>query len=391
MTETTLKRETVLAVDGASVVQVGLPALAPPAPPTPTGLSALAGDGTVALNWDDAPAGSNFSFFRVYRDGVAVGTRTVSDFNDLNLTNGTTYSYRVSMVTNAGVESALSAAAPATPQAVVGGTDFMTRPASGLITRSNQNDFTITNLSINGGLVSSPAGIGITLINCKRVRITFVDFQNLVGGIYISQCEDVVIEDCRGRNIGDGTIGSGHSNYIQFADSRGGAVRRCKFLGGRTEDMVSTWHSGGWGVGQELIIEDNQLEGLIAATATARPWTSASGTGIIISDGGGYFKNGYVIVRRNRLLNPGQVGIQHIDGPGLQTYENIIYAEPYGPNNNPMTTWEGTPLGVARDNRYRWFLSNGSEASPWQHANTMTFTNNIRDLSLTAAALRVTL
>lgn len=269
---------------------------------------------------------------------------------------------------------------------------FMTRPSRNLVNISDATDVELSNFSIAGGTVSSPQGIGITLTRVKGAKISFVDFQNLVGGIYLSQCENVVIEDCRGRNIGDGTIGSGHSNYIQFADSRGGAVRRCRFLGGRTEDMVSTWHSGGWGVGQELVIEDNQLEGLIAATSTARHWTSSSGTGIIVSDGGGYAKNGYIIVRRNKLLNPGQVGLQLIDGPGLQVYENIIFGERYSLNNNPITSWEGNPRGVVKDNRYRFIKGDGSEPSPWFHSGSqLQVTNNVRDTTLTAAALKVVL
>lgn len=273
------------------------------------------------------------------------------------------------------------------------GSAFMSRPARAPVVISDATDVDLTGFSINGGTVSSPAGIGITLIRVKRAKVSFVDYQNLIGGIYLQDCEDVVIEDCRGRNIGNSTIGSGKSNYVQFAGCRGGAVRRCKFLGGQTEDMISTWHSGGWGVGRELIIEDNQLEGLIVATPEARIWNRTSGTGVILSDGAGDPKNGYVIVRRNKLLNVGQVPLQLIDGPGLQAYENVIYSERYSLNNAPITSWEGTPRGVVKDNRYRFIKGDGSEGAPWIHpgGSGLVLTNNVRDMALTPTSLKVVL
>ena len=155
--------------------------------------------------------------------------------------------------------------------------------------------------------------------------------------------------------------------------------------------MISTWHSGGRGAGAELVIESNHLAGLVTDTSTARAWTSGSGTGIIISDGAGSAKNGYIIVRNNTLLTPGQVGIQHIDGPGLQTYGNVIYGERRAQNNNPMTSWEGNPIGVVHDNRYYWINNDGSLPSPWFGYGSITSTNNVRDASIDPASLRVNL
>jgi hypothetical protein len=247
------------------------------------------------------------------------------------------------------------------------------------------------NFSYVGGSVSAPANIAITLSNVKGARIHDVDFANVIGGIYLYQCEDVVIEGVRGRNVGDGSIGSGHSNFIQFAESRGGAVRNNQFVGGRHEDMISTWHSGGKGLGQELVIENNQLEGVIADRVDARAWTSTSGTGIILSDGAGSPNNGWIIVRNNHLLNTSQVSIQHIDGPGLQTYGNVVYSQPYALNNNPISSWEGTPQGEVHDNHYRFIKGDGTEPAPWFHSGSQLYVHdNVRDTTLNPEAMRVT-
>jgi hypothetical protein len=270
---------------------------------------------------------------------------------------------------------------------------FLSRPPlSSPIVISNASNIELSNFSYVGGTVNAPKDIVITLENVKKAWIHDIDFANVIGGIYVYQSEDVVIERVRARNVGDGSIGSCHSNFIQFAESRGGAIRDNRFVGGRTEDMISTWHSGGWGLGMELVIENNQLEGLIADTPDARAWTSTSGTGIIISDGGGHPNNGWIIVRHNTLLNPGQVGIQHIDGPGLQTHDNVIYAEPYGPNNNSITSWEGVPQGEVWNNRYRFIKSDGSEPAPWFHGQSqLNVHDNVYDTSLDPATLHVAL
>lgn len=250
-------------------------------------------------------------------------------------------------------------------------------------------------MSINGGTTQTVAGIGITVRNASNVTIRNVDLANLVGGIYLSNVSGtLIVEGVRSRNIGNNTIGSGKSNHIQLAETQvTGFIRNNRFLCGQTEDMVSTWHSGGQSAAAPLVIEDNQLEGAIVDTAVCRRWTRTSGTGIILSDGAGSSKNGNIIVRRNTLLNVGQVSLQIIDGPNLQLYDNFIVAEPYGPNNNPMTTWEGTPRGEAHHNRYDYVKADGSRPSPWKHSggSGMSFHDNVSDPSLDPASFRVVL
>ena len=99
-----------------------------PAPPTdttppgtPTGLSATAGDRTVALDWSDNSE-ADLAGYRVYRrntDGSwpasPVATPTSSQWSEGGLTDGVTYTYRVTAVDAAGNQSPPSVLAAATP------------------------------------------------------------------------------------------------------------------------------------------------------------------------------------------------------------------------------------------------------------------------------------
>ena len=90
-----------------------LPDLTPPS--APSGLQAAAGDRQVTLDWadnTDAVAG-----YRVYRNGSPVATPTGSGYTDTGLTNGSTYTYRVTALDQAGNESAPSNQVSASPQA----------------------------------------------------------------------------------------------------------------------------------------------------------------------------------------------------------------------------------------------------------------------------------
>jgi outer membrane protein assembly factor BamB len=95
----------------------------PPAVPGAPALSATAGNATTHLSWT-APSdgGSPITGYRIYRATASGGETLLTpvsgstlSYDDNNLTNGTTYYYRVSAVNGAG-EGALSNEASATPQ-----------------------------------------------------------------------------------------------------------------------------------------------------------------------------------------------------------------------------------------------------------------------------------
>ena len=85
----------------------------PPAPATPTGLTATAGNGQVALSWT---ASANATSYKVLRNGTQVGTPTGTTYTDTGLTNGTAYSWTV-VASNGTGDSAATSAVSATPTA----------------------------------------------------------------------------------------------------------------------------------------------------------------------------------------------------------------------------------------------------------------------------------
>jgi hypothetical protein len=89
-----------------------------PAPATPAGVTASAGDAQVALNWSPSTGAGNYTVKRSLVSGglytPVSGGLTTTNYTDPGLTNGTTYYYVVSAVT-AGCESADSTQVSATP------------------------------------------------------------------------------------------------------------------------------------------------------------------------------------------------------------------------------------------------------------------------------------
>jgi hypothetical protein len=112
-------------------------------PSTPTGLVAVPGDGTAALDWDDNGEG-DLDGYNVRRGTSAGGPfvqvnptlLTASDWTDSGLVNGTTYHYTVSAVDLSGNESVESAAIKVTPN--TGGGAASALVSSIVVTAVNQ-------------------------------------------------------------------------------------------------------------------------------------------------------------------------------------------------------------------------------------------------------------
>lgn len=89
------------------------------APSAPTGLSATAGDGSVALDWADNNPDEDVAGYHVYRDSGTepIATVATSAHTDTGLTNEQLYCYEVSAFDASGNESTKTAPECATPRA----------------------------------------------------------------------------------------------------------------------------------------------------------------------------------------------------------------------------------------------------------------------------------
>ena len=230
--------------------------------------------------------------------------------------------------------------------------EFLKRPPSEPLRINGQSNIKISNLSF-----SDINGVAIVIQNCQNVEITENDFSNVVGGINVVNSKNVRITWNRFSNIGDGTIGSGHSNYIQFNNTFGGYIAYNKGKGGKTEDMISIYMSGGTSESNPLIIEYNHFEG--------ENWVSGSGSGVMLGDCGGV----HTVARYNKLLSPGQVGIGIASGVDISVIGNTVYSHQIPKANVGIYVWNqsDTPLEkieISRNN-VRWYHENGYENPFW--------------------------
>ena len=90
------------------------------APGTPSGLSASAGNEEVTLSWNSV---SGASEYRIYQNGSQKATTSNTSYTITNLSNGTTYDFRISAVDGAGNEGSQSDEVSAIPSSDGGSTN----------------------------------------------------------------------------------------------------------------------------------------------------------------------------------------------------------------------------------------------------------------------------
>lgn len=191
---------------------------------------------------------------------------------------------------------------------------FMGRPSSSAVSLTGQSNITIRNKAFNaiGSNVSS-----IRLTNCSNVVIEACDFRDCCQPITCDTCTNIEIRWCRYKNITGphARDGNNRANFTQWVNCTGGKIHHNKGREGDTEDIINLFGTSGTDAANPLIIEYNHFEGT--------NWTSTSGSGILCGDNSG----SHIIVRYNKLLNPGQVGIGIAGGTDIRILDNIIYGE----------------------------------------------------------------
>ncbi len=262
--------------------------------------------------------------------------------------------------------------------------------------------------SINGGtnvVVANKSWVGfgsvaLVVSGANNVYLHDLDFDGNVGDIFlVNVTGSVRIENIRARNTGNGTIGSGHSNVIQFNNVWQGAtddgvngIRHVKAIGGDTEDMISIFRSGGVDAAHPLVIEDVHLESPLPPAATA--WSSGSGTCMNFADAGGHD----IVARNNTLLNCAAVGMQMNEPTRVLVTNNVVYGAARATSNVGLSQWSAGTCASCTGNAYTnnrvwWVKSNGSASSIWLSGNyPVSQSGNVsQDATINPANLHVVL
>jgi hypothetical protein len=254
---------------------------------------------------------------------------------------------------------------------------FGSRPSSGPIRLSGSacQGVTISNRTFRN--LGSKV-VAISLSGCKGVVIDGVDFDAVAEGVFAINSSGITVRNTRYRNITGPSARDGghHGNLVQFDTVNSFAIHHNRGVGGDTEDIVSLFRSGNGRV------TDNHFEGTT--------WSSRSGTGIIVGDGG---SGSNVEVARNVLVSPGQVGIQVIGGTGHRIHDNVLYAAPRSGLTSPnvaISSYASNPTAEVWNNRVYWRKNDGSQNPYWWGSGHIDAHDNTwRDSSLTLSPLRV--
>jgi hypothetical protein len=236
---------------------------------------------------------------------------------------------------------------------------FLSRPTSGPVRLKGCSDVVIENLTFKD---LGPDVEAIHLDRCSNVTIRANDFARVAQAITAVDSTNIRVEWNRYEDIlgPHERVGLHRANFVQFDKVQGGYIGNNKGRGGDTEDIVSLHDSGGTAA-EPLVVERNQFEGT--------NWTSQSGSGIALGDGG----SAYSIARGNRLLNPGQVGIFIAGGTHNAIIDNVIYGEARPASNVGIYVWDQTDDPCSghqvSGNRVQWLRADGAANASWNPGN----------------------
>jgi parallel beta-helix repeat protein len=215
-----------------------------------------------------------------------------------------------------------------------------------------------------------PGVIAIRLENCSNVLIRDNDFIDVAEGVYVLGGSNVSVIGNRFQNIvGPSTRDGGiHGNFVMFNGVRSGLIANNEGRCGDTEDTISLYRSS------HVIVASNYLEGAFDDSPDCLAWSSSSGTGINVNDGGGTGN----IVRDNTLVNPHRVGIGVAGGADTLVENNVIYsARRQAPDTVfgiAVENYSAEPCtGITvRGNRILWTNSSGGASPIWANGDCRT-------------------
>ncbi|HPO16559.1 MAG TPA: right-handed parallel beta-helix repeat-containing protein [Candidatus Hydrogenedentes bacterium] len=241
---------------------------------------------------------------------------------------------------------------------------------------------------ITGLRIENPDGVCIQLVNCENIRIEKCVLGPAKGeGVAISDSKNVTVVENRMEHVRSGVyahraqgicVEKNYFKNIQGPFPRGQFVQFDKVSGGRNrvndnfgenvqgqsnpEDAINMYKSSGT-ESDPIQIMRNKIRG---------GGPSGSGGGIMTGDDGG----GYIIVKDNILVDPGQYGIAIASGTHIQILDNQVYAHQQPFTNVGIYVWNQyapeCAHHVVRGNKVNWTNRDGVKNPAWNAGNCGT-------------------
>lgn len=182
-------------------------------------------------------------------------------------------------------------------------------------------------VTIRNSIIGPCEGRGISIRDSTEIVIEGVEFIDSAAGVYALSSTAL--------RVSDNTFESTGRNPIQFDKVTGaGNVIAGNLITNdhgnvQTEDSISVYQSEGT-EDRPLLVERNVIRG---------GGSSPSGSGIMVGDNGGT----NILVTRNLLIEPGQVGIGVAGGSRITVTENVVFGTRHDWTNVGLYVWNQHP------------------------------------------------
>jgi len=219
-------------------------------PSTPTNIQApVISSSQIDLTWDaSADTESGINHYNIYRDGSKIGQSTIPSFTDTGLSPDTTYSYEISAVNGAGLESAKSNPVSETTFADTTTPSVVSVLASKTSVEvvfseplEESSAININNYAINNGITITFASLSTDL---KTVTLTTsAHTQDITYTLTVSNVKDIA-GNTMSQTMIDYQYASGLVGYWKFDEGSGTIVEDSS---GNSNDVTvngATWTNG---------------------------------------------------------------------------------------------------------------------------------------------------
>jgi nitrous oxidase accessory protein NosD len=215
------------------------------------------------------------------------------------------------------------------------------------VTITNASNVTIRNSTIG------PCGD-------EAVYLSDVDGAVVEGNYITGTGNGVLVHRSESVRVDSNAFVDAGRNFVQFdkVNGAGSSIsgnRGQNELGGtNAEDLISLYLSNGTASSPIMVVGNHLRDG----------GPSASGSGIMLGDGGG----SYQFVEGNVLVHPGQVGIGVASGTNMTVRGNVVYSSALDWSNTGIYVWNQYPRTCGNvevsGNQVNW-TNAGGRSNPW--------------------------